>query len=210
MMYEEFQALTNLPVSYEEYTNAIEPKYMSSKLDKQAFCKRYANSQTKKPLARELKEIKDAIKDFKGDRSFAKREENKKIAEHKEKLKEYDSSQWYHRNLINTLEYRLQSDICKLYEMYGNDATIQIIYTDGTECNATGTEIVSGEITPKLQQIAYASYQDGYTIYDTLSGNMDDKWDIEIEGEKEIDWDAREEYFDNVERIFKTKWGMNH
>lgn len=66
------------------------------------------------------------------------------------------------------------------------------------------------EITPKLQQIAYASYQDGYTIFDTLSGNMDNKWDIEIEGETETDWDAREEYFDSIERTFKTKWGMNH
>jgi len=161
-----------------------------------------------KPLAQQLKEIKEAIKDFKGNRSFVKREEKKIIENYKEKLKGYDSQNWVDRNFINTLEKRCESEIYNLYEMYGNDATIQIIYNDGTECNVTGTEIVAGEITPKLQQIAYASYQDGYTIFDTLSGNMDDKWDIE--GEDEVDWDARDEYFNNIERIFKTKWGINH
>jgi len=207
MIYQEFQTLTNLSVSYEEYTNTIEPKYMSSTLNKQDFCKRYTNAQTEKPLAKELKDIKTSIKDFKDNRSFAKREEKKIIASHKEKLKDYDSQNWVDRNFINTLEQKLQSDIYNLYEMFGNDATIQIIYNDGTECNVTGTEIVAGDITPKLQQIAYASYQDGYTIFDTLSGNMDNKWDLE---DDEIDWDAREEYFNNIERIFKTKWGMTH
>jgi len=209
MMYQEFQALTSLPVSYEEYTNVIEPKYMSSKLDKQSFCKRYTN-QIEKPLAKELKEIKEAIKDFKGNRSFAKRQEKQIIQKYSEKLKDYDLQNWVDRNFINTLEQRLQSDIYNLYEMFGNDTTIQIIYTDGTECNVTGTEIVAGEITPKLQQIAYASYQDGYTIFDTLSGNLDTKWDIEIEGETEIDWEARDEYFNQVEIKFGTKWGVKH
>ncbi|HBY20959.1 MAG TPA: hypothetical protein DEG71_08115 [Clostridiales bacterium] len=212
MMIQEFISLTNLSVSYDEYTNTIEPKYMTSTLDKQDFCKRYININTTniKPLAKELKEIKEAIKDFKGNRSFAKREEKKILENHKEKLKEYNSQNWVDRNFIKTLEYNLNVSIYKLYEMYGNDATIQIIYNDGTECNVTGTEIVTGEITPKLQQIAYASYQDGYIIYDTLSGNLDTKWDIEIEGEKETDWDAREEYFDQVEIKFGTKWGIKH
>ena len=76
---QEFISLTNLSVSYDEYTNTIEPKYMTSTLDKQDFCKRYININTTniKPLAKELKEIKEAIKDFKGNRSFAKREEKK-------------------------------------------------------------------------------------------------------------------------------------
>lgn len=158
-----------------------------------------------KPLAKELKEIKEAIKDFKDNRSFAKREEKKILAKHKELLKEYDSSNWYHRSLINTLEQRLQSDIYELYETFGNDTTIQIIYTNGEECNVTGAEIVTGEITPRLQQIAYASLQNGYTVFDTLSGNMDNKWDLE---EEETDWEAREEYFNSVEIKFNTKWGM--
>jgi len=210
MMHQEFIQLTGLEVSHEKYTNSIEPKYMQSKLDKQSFCKRYLNNQTEKPLAKELKEIKEVIQDFKGNRSFAKRQEKQIIQKYSEKLKEYNSQNWVDRNFINTLEQRMQSDIYNLYEMYGNDTTIQIIYLDGTECNVTGTEIVTGEITPKLQQIAYVSYQDGYTIYDTLSGNLDTKWDIDIEGEKEIDWDARDEYFNQVEIKFNTKWGMNH
>jgi len=210
MMYQEFQTLTNLSISFEEYTNTIEPKYMTSNLDKQSFCKRYLNSQTTKPLPKELKEIKETIKDFKGNRSFAKREEKKLIERHNERMKDYNSNNWVDQNFIKTLENRLQKDIYNLYEMYGNDTTIQIIYTDGTECNVTGAEIVTGEITPRLQQIAYASYQDGYTIFDTLSGNMDTKWDIEIEGEIETDWDARDEYFNQVEIKFNTKWGMTH
>ena len=206
-MYQEFQTLTNLSVSFEEYTNTIEPKYMSSTLNKQDFCKRYTNKQTEKPLAKELKEIKETIKDFKDNRSFAKREEKKIIANHKEKLKDYDSQNWVDQNFIRTLEQRRESDIYNLYEMFGNDATIQIIYINGDECNVTGTEIVTGEITPKLQQIAYASYQDGYTVFDTLSGNLDNKWNLE---DDEVDWEAREEYFNNIERTFKTKWGMTH
>ena len=90
--------------------------------------------------------------------------------------------------------------------MFGNDTTIQIIYTDGTECNVTGAEIVTGEITPRLQQIAYASYQDGCTIFDTLTGCLDDKWDME----EDSGCEEREEYFNNIERTFKTKWGMTH
>lgn len=210
MLYQEFQTLTKSPVSYEEYTNTIEPKYMTSKLSKQDFCKRYLNSQAEKPLAKELKEIKEAIKDFKDNRSFAKREEKKIIKQYAEKLKEYNSQNWVDRNFINTIEQRRELEIYKLYEMYGNDATIHIIYTDGSECIASGTEIVAGEITPKLTNIAYASYQDGYTIFDTLSGNMDDKWDVKIEGEDEIDWDAREEYFNEVEIKFNTAWGRKH
>lgn len=150
MMYQEFQTLTNLSISFEEYTNTIEPKYMTSNLDKQSFCKRYLNSQTTKPLPKELKEIKETIKDFKGNRSFAKREEKKLIERHNERMKDYNSNNWVDQNFIKTLENRLQKDIYNLYEMYGNDTTIQIIYTDGTECNVTGTEIVTGEITPKL------------------------------------------------------------
>jgi len=159
-------------------------------------------------MTKELKEIKEAIQDFKGNRSFAKREEKNLIAKHNERMQDYDSQSWVDRNFINTLEYRLQTDIYKLYnENFGADTTIQIIYTDGTECNVTGGEIVAGEITPRLQKIAYASLQNGYTILDTLSGNMDNKWDLE-DGEQ--DWEAREEYFNNVERTFGTKWGVAH
>jgi len=157
-----------------------------------------------------LKEIKEAIKDFKDNRSFAKREEKSIIAKHKETMKDYDSNNWVDQNFINTLEQRLQSDIYEMYEMFGADTTIQIIYTNGEECNVTGAEIVTGEITPRLQQIAYASLQNGYTILDTLSGNLDNKWDLGDDEEEEVDWEARDKYFDNVEIQFGTVWGKKH
>lgn len=41
MLYEEFLNLTGRKVSFEKYTNEIEPKYMESPLTKQEFCKEY-------------------------------------------------------------------------------------------------------------------------------------------------------------------------
>jgi hypothetical protein len=44
MMYSEFLNLTNRKVSYDTYTNKIEPEYMKSELNKQDFCKQYVES----------------------------------------------------------------------------------------------------------------------------------------------------------------------
>jgi predicted transcriptional regulator len=159
-----------------------------------------------KPLAKELKAIKEVIKDFKDNRTYAKREEKQIIKKYAEKLAEYDSNNWYDHSIINSLTERQNKEINNLYDMYGNDATIHIIYNDGTECIAQGTEIVAGDIIPKLQHIAYASYQDGYTEYDTLTGCLDDRWNLE----EEEGFQAREQYFNEVEIKFNTTWGRKH
>lgn len=47
MLYTEFLTLTNRKVSYNTYTNRIEPAYMNSPLNKQEFCSQYIE-QTKR------------------------------------------------------------------------------------------------------------------------------------------------------------------
>lgn len=205
MMKHEFENLTGLTVTMEEYI-AIEKSYMNSKLDKFAWCKRYCSKNSEKPLTKELKEIKNIIKDFKDNRSYAKRLEEEIIRNYAERTAQYDTENWSDRRTINILTERRDRDIRKLYDDWGNDVTIQIIYTDGSQCIAFGEEIVSGEITPKLQHIAYAFYQDGWTAFDTLTGSLDDIWNLE----EDEGLEAREEYFNNIERKYKTTWGLNH
>jgi len=159
-----------------------------------------------KPRAKELKDIKDAIKDFKNNRSYAKREEKQIAKRYAEQLSQYNPENWVDHSVINALTEQLKSAINGLYDSYGNDTTIHIIYTDGSQCVASGTEIVTGEITPKLQYIAYASYMDGWTEFDTLTGPLDDKWNLD----EEEGFDKREEYFNDIEIKFGTDWGKKH
>ena len=159
-----------------------------------------------KPLAKELKDIKSAIKDFRDSRSYAKREEKAIIKRYAEQLSQYNPDNWVNHSTINALTQQREKAIYELYESYGNDATIHIIYTDGSECVASGSEIVAGETTPKLQHIAYATYQDGWNIFDTLTGSLDDRWDLD----EEEGFDNREEYFNDIEIKFNTNWGKKH
>lgn len=61
MMKEEFEAIAGYEVTWEDYTNIIEPMYMATKLDKYAFCdtlnkKRFALP-TKKQMQNEMRKI---------------------------------------------------------------------------------------------------------------------------------------------------------
>lgn len=83
MMYQELRALTDGKATYEQFLE-IEKTYTASEemTKKQAaqLWKRRYGEKTRKPLAKELREIKEAIRDFKGNKEYAEREE-KRIAE---------------------------------------------------------------------------------------------------------------------------------
>ena len=83
---------------------------------------------------------------------------------------------------------------------------IHIIYKDGSECVASGTEIVTGEITPKMQNIAYANYSDGYVEYDTLTGILvDDETDFFGDLSTDEGIEARENYYNMIEIKYGTE-----
>lgn len=158
-------------------------------------------------LKDKLKLIKESIKDFKDDRKFLDGQIEKIEQRHKEKIEDakLNYTEGYFLNQrLNQLEKEQQSTIYKMCEDFGNDASFHIIYDDGSECCVTGTEIVTGEITPKLQHIAYAQYGDGYEEFDTEIGNF--SWDVSIDEE----FEQREEYLNSVEIKFNTAWGIKH
>lgn len=212
MLYSEFLDATGAPQgadTYDQYKE-IEAVYMRrenmTKAEAYKLWKRRYGEKPNKPRAKELREIKEAIRDFKDSRESAKWQEEKIIRNYAEKIAEYNPESWIDRQTIKCLERQRENEIYKLYESYGNDATIHIIYTDGSECIASGTEIVSGEITPKMRHIAYAHYQDGWTEFDTLTGNLDDVWNLE----EDAGIEAREQYYNSVEIKFGTAWGRKH
>lgn len=212
MLYSEFLEGTGAPQNadtYDQYKE-IETIYMTresmTKVEACKLWKRRYGEKSNKPRVKELREIKDAIRDFKGNRESARWQEEKIIRKYAERIAEYDTENWINHRTIEIIEQRRDREIYELYENYGNDATIHIIYTDGGECIASGTEIVAGEITPKLQHVAYAHYQDGWTEYDTLTGNLDDIWNLE----EDEGIEARERYYSDVEIKFGTAWGRKH
>jgi len=220
MLYSEFLNGTGAPQNADTYNQykEIEAIYMDresmTKVEAYRLWKRRYGEKSNKPRAKELREIKEAIREFKNARKYADaqaaeiaRGYEDSIAEYRAQLKPDGgwSNYWTMKD-IERLESTRDREIYNLYESYGNDATIHIIYTDGSECIASGTEIVTGEITPKMQHIAYAHYQDGWTEYDTLTGCLDDIWNLEEDEGVE----AREQYFNSVEIQFNTAWGRRH
>lgn len=90
MQYQEFLTLTNSSFSYDEYAILIEPKYMSSKLDKQAFCKKYQKSNNNQPTINHkdiLAEIIDSVKDLIKDRPWCNARMKQVIKNQKETVK---------------------------------------------------------------------------------------------------------------------------
>lgn len=210
MLYSELLAHTDGRATYEQYKE-IEAIYMSNEAMtiRQAaiLWKRRFAVKNVKPRAKEMREIKQAIRDFQREKEWAERAEEKICERYAEKLLDYDTESWVDRRVIDSLNYQKSREIYSMWESYGNDATIHIIYEDGSECIASGTELVSGDIVPKMQHIAYACYADGWTEYDTYTGCLDDCFgDLSEDSGAE----AREQYFDNVEIMFNTEWGKKH
>ena len=91
-------------------------------------------------------------------------------------------------------------------EEFGNDAMIRIVYKDGSECIASGAEIVGGLITPRMQHIVYACYMDGYVEYDTFTGILvDDVTNFFGDLSTDEGIEAREAYYGMIEKVFKQQ-----
>lgn len=214
MMYSELLKLTDGKATYEQFLD-IEAVYMSrEEMTKQQAAKLWKRRYTekkRKPLAKELREIKSAIRDFKENREYAEEQEAQIKKRYAEMLAEYDPEDWTNQWVIESLSKQCDNEIYQMWENYGNDATIHIIYEDGSECLASGTEIVSGDVVPKMQHIAYATYEDGWIEYDTLTGILVDN-DTDFFGDLSTDEgiEAREQYYNNVEIMFGTEWGKRH
>lgn len=213
-MYSELLDLTDGKATYEQFLD-IEAVYMAKEnmTKKQAAAlwkRRYAEKEVK-PLPKYLKAIKEEIREFKRNREwldYAIAQEEKK---YDEKLAEYDRNNWINKWVIESLEKQRAEVAYKKCEEFGNDAMIHIIYKDGSECVATGAEIVGGIITPKMQSIAYANYSDGWVEYDTLTGILVDS-DTDFFGDLSTDAgiEARENYYNRIEIKFGTEWGRKH
>lgn len=214
MMYSELLDLTDGKATYEQFLD-IEAVYMAKEnmTKKQAAAlwkRRYAEKEVK-PLPKYLKAIKEEIREFKRNREwldYAIAQEEKK---YDKKLAEYDRNNWINKWVIESLEKQRAEVAYKKCEEFGNDAMIHIIYKDGSECVATGAEIVGGIITPKMQSIAYANYSDGWVEYDTLTGILVDS-DTDFFGDLSTDAgiEARENYYNRIEIKFGTEWGRKH
>lgn len=214
MMYSELLNLTDGKATYEQFLD-IEAAYMDkesmTKKQAAALWKRRFGKKEEKPLPEYLKAVKDAIRDFKENREYLNyriEQEEKKMDE---KIAEYDPEDWTNKWVLESLEKQKKGIAFRLCEDFGNDAMIHIIYKDGSECIASGAEIVGGLTTPKMQNIAYAQYEDGYVEYDTLTGMLIDN-ETDFFGDLSTDEgiEAREAYYNMVEIKFGTEWGKKH
>ena len=75
MMWKEFEELAGYDVSYEDYTNVIEPMYMATNmskrefiacLDEKRFSLNYKREQMKKSLTKQMKDLAKEIKELCG------------------------------------------------------------------------------------------------------------------------------------------------
>lgn len=206
MLYSELLNLTEDKCTYEQYEE-INEVYMNkeSMTKRQAaslWKRRYAEKKLK-PLPKELREIKQVIRDLQHEKEWAELQEKRIRENYAEKIAQFNPDNSWERWSIENLEKRRESAIYNMWESMGNDVAINIIYEDGSQCVASGVEIVAGEIMPKMQHIVYANYSDGWTTYDTLTGCLDDVWNME----EDADFEAREQYFSDIEIRFETEWG---
>lgn len=217
MMYNELLALTDGKATYEQFLD-VEDVYMSresmTKLQAAALWKRRYGPKENKPRADELRRIKESIKDFKEERQNAAYAADRIRKSYDEQIRQYaeDCGQtladdyfcedWYTRQFINTLISRRDREISNLYDEWGLDSSVYIIYKDGSTCHAFGAEIVAGDISPRMQHIAYAFYGDGWTEFDTEIGEF--PWDCSEDDQ----CCAKEEYTTSVEIKFRTEFGI--
>lgn len=163
-------------------------------------------------LKAELKQIKETIRDLIRERKNCDEIIEQRIQNIKneidERKTEYDidnaADEYFFKNYMERQQKKINKipyDVC---QEFGNDISIHIIYNDGSEFCALGSEIVSGELTPKMQHIVYASYMDGYIEYDTETGELN--YDVSEDDQ----FEAYQEYQNQIEIKFNTEWGRQH
>ena len=219
MLYEELLERTNGRATYDQYiviNSVYESHHDMSKDQAVDFWNRRYDIKDDKPRTKELKEIKQSIKDFISFRKDAAVLEKRITAQYDKEMNEYAEmcghpldengfcEDYHTRQHINELAKHRDRAIFDQYESFGNDSTIHLIYKDGSECIAGGNEIVNGSIAPKLQNIAYAYYGDGWCAFDTLIGEW--SWDVSVD----LQFADQDEYEASVQVMYGTKWGRKH
>lgn len=213
MLYEELLALTDERATYEEYCD-INTVYMGketmTKAQAAALWRRRYAPKKDKPRPDEMRRIKREIHNLWDEHDFAVEQVKRVSASHRERIEQYkkDNSWQPESYLLETvagLERQRANAIYDVWDMYGNDITIQLIYEDGSELNVSGIELVGHDVKPKMQHIAYAYFISGYEEYDTLSGDLD--WG-DIDDDATVDeWcEIRNRYFNRVQMKYGTEW----
>ncbi len=211
MMKHEFENLTGLIVTIEEY-EVIEKSYMKSKLDKHTWCKRYTSKQSviKKDY---LKTIIESIREVQGNvkyyNSRYKQLIKRQIKQAKELGEYYEpalsSLGTWENFLPSWLRDSFQKERSGLLQYFDPEASYYFVYRDGSNRCFNSEEILTGEATRiKLSGIVYAHMNDPWQEIDTETGelNYDYSEDDQLA--------AHEEYMNNIERKYKTEWGLKH
>lgn len=211
MMQYEFENITGLTVTVDKYIE-IEKRYMASKLDKFAWCKRYMSKQSVikkdclKTIIESIKEVQGNVKDYNRQYKQLVKEQikrAKKLGEYYEPALSFIGT--WENYLPSWLRDSFQRDRNSLLESWDPEATYYFIYRDGSHRCFNSEEILTGEVTQiKFSGIAYAHMLNPWEEIDTETGelNYDYSEDDQLE--------AHEEYMNNIERKYKTEWGIKH
>ena len=162
-------------------------------------------------LKKELKVIKESIRTLIHERTacnelIAQRIERvqKQIEEYKEEYKGTETERYFLKEITDRKQNEINEIPYNTCEEFGNEISLHIIYDDGSEYCGMGVDIVCGKEKPKMQHIVYASYMDGYIEFDTETGELN--YDVSEDDQ----FEAYEEYKNQIEIKFNTTWGRNH
>ena len=139
-----------------------------------------------------LKEIKSRIKDSHSSIPYIKAQIKKIEKAFAERIAE---------ELATYSERRMREAIFEEYSRWDGETHYYLIYKDGSCVCISDEDLISGDPMPKLTNIVYAHYQDGYDEMDTESGALHF-----YEGD-EVDYEAEDERKEAYENAIEIKYG---
>lgn len=157
-----------------------------------------------------LREIKDRIKESHRDIPYIKAQIKKIEKEFAERMAEElatysDPDGYFAMQYKESMERRMRDAIFAEYSRWDGETHYYLIYKDGSCVCISDEDLISGDPMPKLTNIVYAYYQDGYDEMDTESGSLHFYEGDEVDYEAE---DARKQaYEDAIEVKFGTEYG---
>jgi len=173
-----------------------------------------------------LNTIKERIKEIKDNRKLVKaifKEEFNKLEKEKKHMineykKEYKNNEFYLDHMIRTAENIYQKKVSQMcnntINNYSCEAGIYLIYKDGTDAYVLEDDLLTGyDEFPKITNIAYAEYSDGYEHYDTETGELDWYSDERMEQcdyEYEIEDENKFQYEMSIQCKFHTEYSEKY
>ena len=220
MLYTEFLKLTHDNATFEEYSIIdniyMEDDKMTKRQSVTIWEKMFGKSrkEVKLILPEYLKNIKESIRSLKDCRQDYEDDIVQTEINMENAIQQYildnpkregvsqEIHDYFERNAIENIRKEYNKKMYEICESYGNDMNFYIIYNDGSTCCASGTEIVTGEVTPRMQNIAYAHLLSAWDEFDTRIGDF--KWDVSIDEE----YMSKDEYMSSIEIELETEWGL--